>query len=396
MSSRVSYLDNASTAHPKPTVLADAIHRYITEIGASPSRANHALARAANTAVKGAVERIAATFGIRSHDQLAFTSNATHALNVILKGALRRGDHVITTALEHNAVLRPLEHMKRNGIIEYDVVSCDAAGRIRPETIQMLMRSTTKMVVVNHGSNVLGTLTDLAPISQLCADHKIALAVDAAQTAGFLDLDVDAMGVQYLAFTGHKKLLGPSGIGGAFIRDPLLVGGLMQGGTGGNSNSLVHPETHKFEVGTSNYLGIVGLAATIDHVMKMGLARIREHEVALTMDLIERLKRIPRVVVYGECEPERRLPIVSFSIQGLLPGDIGYVLDSVFGIMVRTGVHCAPLVHQAIGTFPHGTVRISLGPSTEQLDIDRVVDAVANIASGKRRRTPTHELRRKL
>lgn len=386
----LSYLDNASTSHPKPAVVVEAMGRYLTEIGASPSRGSHALARAASAEVKRATGVITDAFGIKHAEQLAFTSNATHALNLILKGALRKGDHVVATVLEHNAVLRPLEHLKRDGVIDYDVVGCDAEGNVSVDALAALLRPTTRMVAVNHGSNVLGTITPLDAISQLCADRGIHLLVDVAQTAGFSKIDADAMGASFLAFTGHKKLLGPSGIGGAFVRDPSGVRGLMQGGTGGNSNSLIHPENQKFEVGTSNYLGIVGLAASIEHVMSRGLADIRSEELELTLDCAHRLSRIPGVTVYGGMDPSRKLPIVSFNVHGMLPGDVGYVLDEEFGVMVRTGVHCAPLIHRAMGTFPHGSLRISLGFTTTQDDIDRAVAAVDAVARGWRNRPSTH------
>jgi cysteine desulfurase family protein len=373
-SARVSYLDNASTSHPKAPGLADAIRSYLDEVGASPSRGSHSLARAADTRMADAHAQVGELLGIRDRQHLAFTSNATHALNLIIKGVLHHGDHAVTTALEHNSVLRPLEQLRRAGTIEYDVVSCDRDGTIAVDAIAARMRPTTKLVAVNHGSNVIGKLIDVAPIATLCRERRVALLVDASQTAGFLDLDVDALGVDYLAFTGHKKLLGPSGTGGAYLRDPFAVDSLLQGGTGGNSNSLVHPEAppFKFDAGTSNYLGIAGLATAVAYLHAIGLADVRRHELELTAYCIERLRRIPQVVLHAAGD----LPIVSFDVTGHLPSDVGTFLDRDCGVMVRTGIHCAPLIHKAIGTFPNGTVRASFGFQSTQGDVDRLVDGI--------------------
>lgn len=380
-SRRAIYLDNASTSHPKPDVVWKAARAYLDEIGASPGRAGHRGARDADAAIEKARAAVARLLGVRAAWKVAFTGNATHALNIAIKGVLSPGDHVVTTAAEHNSVLRPLESLRRAGQITYTIVRPSADGCLRPGQVAEAMRSNTRLVVVNHASNVTGAVSPVEDLVPHAHERGALFLLDASQTAGFLDLEAERLEVDLLAFTGHKALRGPSGTGGLYVRDPDTVRPLHEGGTGLNSQSLRQPAAMpaKLEAGTLNYLGVAGLGAAVELLLAEGIDRVRERELALTRRCLDRIGAIDGVVVHGVAPDLPRVPVISLGVEGLYTSEVSAMLDEDFGIMTRAGLHCAPLIHQVLGTSPHGTVRVSIGAGNSEDEIDRLGDALEAI-----------------
>ncbi len=377
------YLDNASTSHPKPACVWEAARYYIEQVGASPGRSSSALGRAAARSTDATRAAVADLLNVADTRTIFFAANATHGLNLIIKGLLRPGDHVVSTSSEHNSVLRPLEQLRRSGMIEWTVVHADQCGDIDPDDLGRAVRSKTRVVVVNHGSNVIGAIAPLSQIARIVHECDSLLLVDASQTAGSVTVDVVRDDIDFLAFTGHKALLGPSGVGGGYIRNAEFVRPLYEGGTGTNSQSLRHPQglPDKYEAGTPNYLGIAGLGASLDYLRHRGLENVWEVERMLTTTCLEGLQAIKRVHVYGPPPHRDRCPVVSFNIDGLYPSETAHLLEKRFHLISRPGLQCAPLMHRSLGTFPYGTVRVSFGHTTREGEIARLLDAVERIAS---------------
>jgi cysteine desulfurase family protein len=376
------YLDNAATSFPKPPAVADAVRNYMLNIGANPGRSGHRLAASAGRVIFDAREALAKLFNVADSRHIVFTANATESINQVLYGLLRRGDHVVTTSMEHNAVMRPLNHLAQQRNLELSVVAADQVGSIKPGDIAAALRSNTRLVTVNHASNVCGTITPLEAVRE--AVGKTPLLVDAAQTAGALPIDVERDGVDFLAFTGHKALLGPQGTGGLYIR-PGLDGNLeplKRGGTGSKSEAQTQPEMlpDRYESGTLNAAGLAGLGAGVLYVQKRGVDEIRKHEVELCRMLLDGLKKIKGVQVYGPENPDERTATVSINISGMQPSDVGYALDRRYGIMVRIGLHCAPAAHRSLGTFPGGSVRLGMGAMTTTNEVEETLAALREIA----------------
>jgi cysteine desulfurase family protein len=375
------YLDNGSTSSPKPDCVWESARDFLSGVGASPGRSGHRLARMADEMVEQTRESLAGLFGTRQPKHIAFTSNATAGLNACLKGFLQHGDRVVTTAVEHNSVLRPLESLKRRGIIEYVTAVPDAEGRFDLDWFQDAIAAGTRLVVLNHASNVTGAVTPVAEITKITHEHGAAVLLDVSQTAGCVDIDLDGWGIDMMAFTGHKGLLGPSGIGGMYIRDPSAVDTTTEGGTGISSQSLrqsaVMPA--KFESGTLNYMGIAGLNAALKFAAvapdKSG------HLSALIDQSVCGLGAVRGVTVYRPAVGLHLVPVVSFNLAGLYAAELAAILDDRFGIMTRAGLHCAPLCHATLGTAPHGTVRASFGVFTTAEDVAALVSAVTVIGS---------------
>lgn len=381
MSTIGTYLDNASTSFPKPDVVWQAAREYLTTVGASPGRGGYRAARRADEIIEAARASIATLFGVSNSSRIVFTSNATHALNIAIQGSVCRGDHVVTTSAEHNSVLRPLEALSRAGEITYTVVEIGADGSYDLDRFAAAMRPRTRLVVVNHASNVTGAVAPAAELAELAHQGGARLLLDTSQTAGFLDIDVSALGVDLLAFTGHKCLGGPPGTGGLYVREPALLHPLMQGGTGVTSHALVHPVAMpaKFEAGTQNYVGIAGLGAAVDLLLADGLASLRARELDLLGYCRTRLEVLDEVTVHDLAPTTIRTPVISLNVDGLYPSELCAVLDERFGVMTRAGLHCAPLIHRSLGTLPHGTVRVSIGSATTSADIDTLTDALTTI-----------------
>jgi len=378
------YLDNAATSFPKPESVYQAIDRFNRSIGASPGRSGYATARAADKIVSETRRLLAQLLHVEKASQIVFTANATEALNLGLKGVLRLGDHVVTTVTDHNSVLRPLRSLVDRGQITVTWVPCDGAGFVYPESIHDAIRPNTRLVCITHASNVTGAIHDMEVISTLAHKNGTLLMVDATQTAGCFPIDVQAMQVDLLAFTGHKALLGPQGTGGLYIRPGLEVQPLYEGGTGSQSSSDRQPEKmpDRYESGTPNTPGLAGLSAGLRFVLEEeGVETIQAHEQMLTERLLDRIASVPGVKVYGPPPRARRVAVVSFTLEGCPPLNLAHLLASGFDIAVRSGLHCAPLIHRYLGTSDTGTVRVSLGYFNTADDIDALVAALRQIAS---------------
>lgn len=386
--SRTIYLDNAATSWPKPEAMLKAMSAFSDSVGANPGRSGHTLSIEAARIILAAREAVAAIFAIPNPLRVAFTRNATEALNIAIHGLLGEGGHVVTSSMEHNSVMRPLRALEGRGL-RVDAAPCASTGELDPPDLLSLLRPDTKAVVMTHASNVTGTLMPIGEIGAVCRERGIALCVDASQTAGAVPIDVEAMHIDLLAFTGHKALLGPQGTGGLYLREGLehKVAALMQGGTGSASEFEVQPGfmPDKYEAGTPNTIGIAGLGASAGFILERGVEAVRDYETGLVARLLAGLSSVPGVRVHGVADASRRSAVVSFTINGVSPSDAVLSLDADYGVMARPGLHCAPSAHRTIGTFPEGTVRFSPGLFTTPEDIDRAVEAVARIAQGKRR-----------
>jgi cysteine desulfurase / selenocysteine lyase len=377
------YLDNAATSFPKQRDALEEMVETYARLGVSPGRGAYDLAMEAADFVAQARKQVAAFFGLHDADRVIFAANATDALNLAIQGLVGPGDHVVSTRLEHNSVLRPLFHLRERGWIDYDLVSFDSQGLVRPSDIASAIRANTRLVVLCHGSQVLGTVQPVVEIARICSQHGVPLLLDVAQSAGQVPIDMDAWGVSALAFTGHKALLGPSGSGGLLLAPGLDVRSTRFGGTGIDSHSLRHTQSfpNRLEAGTLNLLGVIGLSLGMRHLMRLGMEECHSREMRQIRRLWQGLASIPGIVVYGRKPGDCDLPVLSCNVEGIVPEDVGAILDADYGIAVRSGLHCAPLVHQDLGTAPAGSVRFSLGHSSTDADIDRALQAMTEIAA---------------
>lgn len=376
------YMDNAATSYPKPEEVIDAVCHHLSTLSSNPGRSAHRLSLEASRALFDARQTVADFFGASDSRDVVFTLNVTEALNLAIYGILRKGDHVVTTSMEHNSVMRPLRHLESEGIIELSVVHSFPDGSVDIDGIaKRVKQRKTRLLVVNHASNVTGTIADIKAISRV--KGEALLLVDAAQTAGCLPIDLKEMGIDLLAFTGHKALLGPQGTGGLVInttRECILP--LKRGGTGSNSEFEQQPDflPDRLESGTANGCGIAGLARGIEVIQTVGIDNIRMHEKKLIEIMQEGLKEIKGIRIYGPMDAERQVAVISINIEGISPSDVGYALDRSFNICVRTGLHCAPSAHRTIGSFPQGTVRFSMGIYNTEDDVEKAIDALTWIA----------------
>lgn len=324
---------------------------------------------------------IAQLFNIPEPSQVIFTSNATEALNLGIKGLLKPGDHVITGTFEHNSVVRPLERMCERGI-EVTKLPASLSQGVLPVQVEEAVQSNTRLIILNHASNVTGVINPIREIGRIARDKGLVFMVDAAQSAGTLPIDVQAMKIDLLAFPGHKGLLGPQGTGGLYIRENLSLVPLEEGGTGGNSEFLTQPDLcpDRYESGTLNTSGIAGLGAGINYIFEEGLETIRRKERMLTEHLLTGLEEIPGVIIYGPPRGMERAPVVSFNITDKEPADVSFLLDKMYDIATRPGLHCAPDAHRTLGTFKHGTVRLSFGYFNTIEEVDQCLAAISAIA----------------
>jgi cysteine desulfurase family protein len=376
------YLDHASTSFPKPDVLWHAARDYLNDIGVSPGRGGYRAARQADRLLEQARSNVATLLGTADPSRIIFTANATHALNIAITGSLDAGDHVVTTSQEHNSVLRPLHALAAAGTVTYTVVDTTRDGVLDPAAVRAAMRPNTTLVVANHASNVTGAVAPVEQMRAIAHEFGATFLLDASQTLGVLDVDVEAIGADLVAFTGHKSLRGPSGTGGLYLRHPARVRPLLRGGTGVASQALTQPAAMpaKFESGTPNYLGIAGLSAAVELILRAGTATTRQRLLALRSACVDQLDRINGVTVYDVHPDLPRVPVIALNVDHLYPSELSAVLDEQFGVMTRAGLHCAPLVHRTLGTAPHGTVRISLGTTSTAEDVEALVLAVQHIA----------------
>ena len=386
------YFDNAATSWPKPPEVARAMTFFLSESGANPGHSGHRLSVQAARTVYRAREAVAEIFKAPDPMRVVFGINVTEALNLALHGLLHPGDHVVTTSMEHNSMIRPLRALEKEGV-QVTIVSCSPEGVLDPEEIEKAIRPNTLLIALNHASNVVGTLLPVARVGEIARRHDILLLSDEAQTGGAYPIDMEAEAIDLLAFTGHKSLYGPMGTGGLIIGKRVntdRLRPLKQGGTGSHSEFETQPSflPDLYESGTLNGVGIAGLDAGIRWVLQRGVEEIRAHEMGLLRKLLEGLQEIDGVRVYGCGDMSRMISTVSFNIDGLSPAEVGLRMDEDFGIRCRIGLHCAPLAHKTIGTFPVGTVRFSPGAFSTMEEVDQALLAVRRLAkertSGKR------------
>ena len=373
------YLDNAATSFPKPPQVAEAMHRLIGEISLSPGRAAHRFSLAASRVIFEAREAVAELFGCTDSGRVAFSSNVTEALNVGILGLLKPGDHVLTTGIEHNSVMRPLRHLQKKRGVVLDFLPTSATGEINPDDIPRLLTAHTRLIVINHLSNVTGALADLAAIGS--RKGNALLMVDAAQSAGVFPIDVEAMHIDFLAFTGHKSLFGPTGTGGFIFREGLPLSPLKMGGTGSNSEYEEQPQLAPdcFEAGTPNTLGIAGLTAGLRFIHATGREVIRRHEERLTTLLLDGISQLKNATIYGPPAGADRGAIISIRLGKKSVAELAHQLDRRHGIMTRAGLHCAPAAHRTINTFPDGTLRLSLGFFNTETEISTCLAALESL-----------------
>jgi cysteine desulfurase family protein len=375
------YLDNAATSFPKPDCVYDAMDRFARTALGNPGRGSHRMAMGSDRVLHDGRHLLNQFLGGEAAERFIFTLNCTDALNMAIKGVIQDGDHVITSTLEHNSVSRPLQRLKNDGRIELVKVRPDGAGYLNPDDVRAAITPRTRLVVLCHASNVLGTVQPVAEIGRIARERDVLFLVDAAQTAGAVPIDVRAMNIDLLAFPGHKSLLGPTGTGGLYVGSRAQVRTWREGGTGGDSKQPIQPSEfpHVLEGGTPNVLGVVGLIEGVRFIRQRGQVEIIRHE----LDLIEQLARwaddsgLCRVA--GAFHRESHVGTLSLVNHDWQTQEVAMALDEAFQICVRPGLHCAPYAHQEIGTFPDGTVRISPGHATTSADIEALCTALAEI-----------------
>lgn len=376
------YLDNAATSYPKPRECMRRALDLFLEVGGSPGRGGYDLAVEAETKVSEVREELSHFFGGDSHYRLCFAYNATDALNTLLQGIAKPGSHIISTLLEHNSVLRPLHHLREQGLIEFDLVPFDRSGFVDPDEIARAVRPDTRLVLVNHASNVLGTIQPVAEIGEVCQEKGIPFFMDVSQTAGLIPIEAKRWNVSGLAFTGHKALFGPTGIGGLMINGEIEIAPTRFGGTGVDSSNLMHTleYPYRLEAGTINLFGILALHETLSYVKRLNDEGQYQKEMALFAKLKDGLTALEGLEVYCSHSLDNHLPLLSCNLRGHSPDEVAAVLDGDFGIAVRAGVQCAPLVHRHLGTGVKGAVRFSLGLHNREEDIEAALQAMSRIA----------------
>ncbi len=374
------YLDNAATTFPKPKKVYDAVLDCMENYGANPGRAGHKLAMKAGRGIYECRENISKLLNIPNPMNIIFTHNATDSLNLAIKGVVKKGDHIITTSIEHNSVIRPIKALEEKGI-EYTIVNCDELGQLNPEDIKSAIKSNTKLIVTTHASNVCGTIVDIEAVGKIAKENNIIYLVDASQTLGVYEIDVQKIYVDMIAAPGHKGLLGPQGTGILYIRDGLTIDILKQGGTGSNSEELSQPNImpDRYESGTHNTPGIVGLNEGVKFILETGIEKIRSHEEKLCEYMLNKLAKIPNIKIYGPLDSKKRAAVISINIGEMDSGEITYLLDDSYDIATRSGIHCSPLAHKTLGTLIQGTVRFSLGYFNTKEEIDKTVEALLKI-----------------
>jgi cysteine desulfurase/selenocysteine lyase len=381
------YLDYAATSWPKPKEVQNAMCDFVEHSGGNPGRSGHRLSISAARIVFKAREAVANLFHIQDPLRVIFTANVTHALNLAICGLLKPGDHVVTSSIEHNSVMRPLRALEKEGL-RLTVVQCKTDGCPDLEVWRNAVTQGTRLVVVTHASNVMGTLLPVREIAEIAHKAGALFLVDCAQTAGVIPIDQPGMGIDLLAFTGHKGLYGPTGTGGLVLGervDASELRPLVRGGTGSRSEYEEQPDMlpDKYESGTANSMGIAGLGAGVRWVQSIGIESIQGREAELNEQLLSGLRNIPGITVYGPKDPDQRTAVVSCRVAGQTVSEVGLRLDDEFGILSRVGLHCAPSAHKTIGTFPEGTIRLAPGIFTSPDDIRTVNAALEKVAGGR-------------
>ncbi len=382
------YFDNAATSWPKPEGVIEAMAAFSREVGANPGRAGHRMSVEAGRIVNDARDAVAELLHVNDPLRVVLGSNATEALNLAIFGLLGSGDHVVTSGMEHNSVMRPLRQLEAIGV-ELTVVECAADGSMDPYDVDAAIRQETRLVVLNHASNVVGTLLPVSDVGAICRENDALLLVDAAQTAGTHPVHMDDDNIDLIAFTGHKGMMGPQGTGGLVIGERVNIADLRplkHGGTGSRSELEVQPDflPDRYESGTMNTIGLAGLIAGIEYVLQKGVEAIREHESSLLARFIDGARTIPGATLYGPMDTARQTATTSLNIDGLSQSEAGLMLDEEHNIMSRVGLHCSPSAHRTLGTFPDGTVRFGFGLFNTAEEIDISLEALENMAEGAR------------
>lgn len=382
--SNLIYLDNSATTFPKPDVVYSFMDTFYRSHGVNPGRSGFDAAIETEDMVNETRKMLTELFNGDDSERLTFSYNASDSLNMLLQGLAEKGDHVVTTKLEHNSVLRPLYHLTMDGTIEVTHVPFDENGYVHPDDIKKAIKKNTKFVVVNHCSNVIGTIQPVAEIGKICKEKGVYFLIDSSQSAGAVPIDMKAMGIDAIAFTGHKCLMGPTGIGGSYVMADVPVKGTRFGGTGVRSAVKTHLEEfpYRLECGTMNLVGVAGLNAGVKWVNKMGMENLHKQEMKLWNKLKNGLEDTENVILYCASSSNDRNPVLCFNVKGFEAADVGMMLDVDYNIACRTGLHCAPQVHEQMNTVDiHGTVRLSIGPFNTEEHIDAAIEAVREIAS---------------
>ncbi|WP_195251940.1 aminotransferase class V-fold PLP-dependent enzyme [Romboutsia sp. 1001713B170207_170306_H8] len=376
------YLDNAATTFPKPESVYNAISDCMKNYCANPGRAGHKLSMRAAREIYDARENIAKLFNIDNPMNIIFTSNATDSLNLAIKGSVNENDHIITTSMEHNSVIRPIKALEAYGV-ENTVVNCDEHGFLNVKELEKAIKPNTKLIVTTHASNVCGTLVDIKKVGEIAKKHNILYLVDASQTAGVYNIDIKEINIDMLAAPGHKCLFGPQGTGILYIKEGLNINILKEGGTGSKSEDLFQPNLvpDKYESGTHNTPGIAGLNAGVKFILEEGIDKIREHEEDLCQYMMDRLNEVPNVIIYGPNNVKEKAAVIALNLGNMDSGEVTFLLDSQYDIAVRSGIHCSPLAHMTLGTLEQGVVRFSLGYFNTKEEIDKVINALKEIVN---------------
>jgi len=373
-------MDNAATSFPKPECVYQAVDHFNRYLGANPGRGTHSQTVQAGSILLDAREALASLFNVNDCTNIAFTANVTEALNTGLKGILRAGDHVITTSMEHNSVARPLFALSQQGV-EWTAIPCSPEGNLDVSMLEKAIKANTRMICMLHASNLTGTIMPIAAVGKIARDRGIIFMVDSAQTAGVLELDVDEQCIDILAFTGHKGLLGPQGTGGIYVKPGIQINPLKEGGTGSLSESLEQPTwmPDRLESGTPNTPGIAGLLAGVNFVLETGREVIHRREQYLATALQQGMKAIKGVEIYGSAD-SLRTAVIAFNIDGMDCGELSMRLEHDHGIITRSGLHCALIAHQTLGTLQRGACRLSPGFFTNEDQIETVLKAIYKIS----------------
>ena len=377
------YLDNGATSYPKAPGVAESMEDYILNIGTNVNRGAYNLSYKAENTVYETRELICELFNFNKPENVIFTKNITESMNVLIKGLLKEGDHVIISSMEHNAVMRPLNSLKNK--VEYTKVQCNKVGELKIEDVINSIKPNTKAIIMTYASNVCGTILDLEKVGQICKENNIFFIIDSAQTAGFLDIDFQKLNADAIGFTGHKSLLGPQGIGGFIVNDKTAneMNTLIEGGTGSLSDTEIQPDymPDKFESGTLNIPGIYGLNASLKYLLNYDVKNIREEEIYLLDRFLEGLLNIEKIKLIGKKTSSGRTGILSVDFINNDNGLVAHELSKKYGIMTRSGLHCAPSAHKTLDTFPNGTVRFSLSHFTTLREIEYSIDCINDIVN---------------
>jgi len=377
------YLDNGATSYPKAPGVAESMSDYILNVGTNVGRGAYDLSYKAENIVYETRELICQLFNFNKPENVIFTKNITESMNVLIKGLLKEGDHVIVSSMEHNAVMRPLNSLKDK--VEFTKAKCNILGELEIENVISSIKPNTKAIIMSHASNVCGTILDLEKVGQICKENNIFFIIDSAQTAGFLDIDFQKLNADAIGFTGHKSLLGPQGIGGFIVNDKMVneMNTIIEGGTGSLSDSEIQPDymPDKFESGTLNIPGIYGLHTSLKYLLDYGLNNIRENEIHLLDKFLEGISKIYNIKPIGKKTSNGRTAVVSIDFIHNDNGLVAHELGKEYNIMTRSGLHCAPSAHKTLGTFPQGTVRFSLSHFTTLKEIEYSIDSINNIVN---------------